>query len=327
MTEKERRKEIRQRKEARSRVLRLRCLVFFVILGLAAAAVLSGLTRNRGQAAAEKEMSVQVPDMPEEVNTEPVPEMLDLTGDIRKQGDLILVNAGHAYDFEANSGLALVRIREAQTYDYPTDKESFEAAEKIMPALDAMIRACDEAMGTRETSISSAYRTEEYQRNVVQETAELYGEDYAAKYAAKPGYSEHHTGLAVDLGITYADGEAGSFSESPNAVWMAEHCHEYGFVRRYAEDKQQITGISNEAWHFRYVGKPHAAYMKEHNLCLEEYLDYLKENTEENQPLFIRMGTETFKVWYTVAETIIKPEGDYAISGDNAGGVVITAKT
>ena len=86
MTEKERRKKIRQRKEARSRVLRLRCLVFFVILGLAAAAVLIGLTRNRGQAAAEKEMSVQVPDMPEEVNTEPVPEMLDLTGDIRKQG-------------------------------------------------------------------------------------------------------------------------------------------------------------------------------------------------------------------------------------------------
>jgi hypothetical protein len=108
----------------------------------------------------------------------------------------------------------------------------------------------------------------------MEEITAAYGEDYAKKYVASPGYSEHHTGLAVDVGIFYPDGSQGSFSESQNAVWMRNNCQHFGFVRRYAEDKTAITGISNEAWHFRYVGMPHAFYMTAHNLCLEEYIDF-----------------------------------------------------
>ena len=241
-------------------------------------------------------------------------------------GDLILVSKEWPYDFEANAGLQLVRILDAQTYSYPVSKEEFTLAAEIMPDLDAMIRACDEAMGTEYTSVSSAYRSKEYQENVRAEYKELYGEEYVQKYVAEPGKSEHHTGLALDMGIIYEDGSEGTFSESDNAAWMAENAYRYGFVRRYAEDKTEITGISNEAWHFRYVGRPHAAYMHKYNLCLEEYLDFLAKETWPEAPLAISEGGRNWKVFHTSLKTIPEPEGNYTVSGDNKGGCIVTVE-
>lgn len=98
---------------------------------------------------------------------------------------------------------------------------------------------------------------------------------------AAPGRSEHHTGLALDL-ITpeyhmhiYNLDE--SFAETAAYYWLIENSVNYGFVLRYPADKTEITKRSYEPWHFRYVGVEHALFMKEHNLCLEEYIDLLKE--------------------------------------------------
>lgn len=242
-------------------------------------------------------------------------------------GDLILVSAAHAYDFEANDDtLDLKNIRENQSFYYQVDKLEFSVAGRILPALDRMIAACDEAVGTKETGITSAYRTYEYQEGVMREITEAYGEAYAKKYVAIPGFSEHHTGLAVDIGIFYEDGSQGSFSESRNAVWMRENCYRFGFVRRYAEDKTKITGISNEAWHFRYVGMPHAAFMTEKNFCLEEYIDYLREHTSENAPLSVTCADGSYDIFFTDAGEIDEPSGEYTVSGNNVDGVIVTVK-
>jgi D-alanyl-D-alanine carboxypeptidase len=240
-------------------------------------------------------------------------------------GDLILVNASLPYDFEANEDeIDLVTIKDAQTIAYPVDRGDFQLSSRIMPYLDQLIKACNDAMGNSYTSISSAWRSLEYQQNVYQEAAETNGEDYAKQYVAEPGYSEHHTGLAVDFGITYDSGALGSFSESENAEWMKEHAWEYGFIRRYAEDKVSITGISNEAWHFRYVGKPHALYMYQNNLALEEYLDFLRSSTSAESPLEISTDSGTYSVYYTAEHEIEKPGHEYTVSGDNEGGYIIT---
>ncbi len=264
------------------------------------------------------------PEVPQVTEAPPVRE-LSFTEEQTRAGDLILVNADHAYDFEANADLPLTVIREAQTYDYPVSGEEMKLSSEIMPALDAMIRDCDEAMGTEYTSVSSAWRSEEYQQNVWDEMEELYGEEYAEKYVAVPGFSEHHTGLALDLGIIYEDESEGTFSESENAVWMAEHAHHYGFVRRYAENKTEITGISNEAWHFRYVGIPHAAYMYANDLCLEEYLARLKDTTSPEEPLSVEAEGRSWQIFYTDGPCP-EPEGAYTVSGDNCGGVIVTVK-
>ncbi len=259
-----------------------------------------------------------------EQGNETEPAVVTFSDRISRTGDLILVSADHEYDFEANADLELVNIKETQTYDYPVDKDEFMLARKAMSSLDAMIRDCDEAMGSSLTSVSSAWRSKEYQQSVWDEYEELYGEEYVTKYVAVPGCSEHHTGLALDLGITYEDGSAGTFSESENAVWMAQNAYRYGFVRRYAEDKTAITGISNEAWHFRYVGQPHATYMTQHNECLEEYLEDLRGHTSPSEPLETEAAGHAYKVFYTSEETIEEPDGEWTVSGDNAGGFIVT---
>ena len=262
-----------------------------------------------------------------EPDATPTPEMISLTESMIHTGDLILVNSSYAYDFEANeSTIDLVNIRDAQSFYYQVEKTEYEVAGRMLPSLDQMISACDAAMGTSETGIVSAYRSYDYQQNVWNTTAEQSGEDYARAYVATPGYSEHHTGLAVDIGIFYSDGSQGSFSASQNAVWMDEHSSEYGFIRRYAEDKVSITGISTEKWHFRYVGLPHAVYMKQNNLCLEEYLEYLRNQTNSENPLTISTSAGNYSVWYTTETSIPKPTGDYMVSGDNIAGYIITVR-
>ena len=95
-------------------------------------------------------------------------------------------------------------------------------------------------------------------------------------WVSYPGASDHQTGLGLDV-LNYAwtqkSGMNSDFAKDKEAQWMAAHCHEYGFVIRYLEDKEEITGIHYEPWHLRYVGLSCAAYMHEHNLTLEEFTE------------------------------------------------------
>jgi len=147
--------------------------------------------------------------------------------------------------------------------------------ERIYPDLQAMFDAC-RADGLK-PRVNTAYRTYEDQKQILvkkYKEQRNYGLSHekaqieALKWAAYPGYSEHQLGLAVD--ITTADYE--NCSASSVHEWMKRHCHEYGFIWRYPGAKSDITGISNEDWHFRYVGKEAATYIMSNQLCLEEYL-------------------------------------------------------
>lgn len=252
---------------------------------------------------------------------------LTLTDEQIHTGDLILVSSKYAYDFDANAdSIDLVNIKDAQTFSYPVDKDDFQISSRVMDQMDKMIKACDDAVGTdsHSMSISSAYRSKEYQQNVWDEAVQTNGEEYAKQYVAVPGYSEHHTGLAVDFGITNTDGTAGSFSGSQNAEWMDENSWRYGFVRRYPTEKVDITGISNESWHFRFVGVPHAKLMTQKGFVLEEYLDYLKENTSALSPAEITADHITYHIWYTNETKIEEPSNPYTISGNNVDGYIIT---
>ena len=95
---------------------------------------------------------------------------------------------------------------------------------------------------------------------------EAYAE--AAKVILPPGTSEHNLGFAMDVCNVYD-----SFANQPEYAWLMEHAHEYGFILRYTAEKQPITGIVPEPWHWRYVGVPYAQQIKESGLCLEEWLE------------------------------------------------------
>ena len=122
-----------------------------------------------------------------------------------------------------------------------------------------------------EIIMRTGYRSYGYQAALYESYKEKDGEEAADKYSARPGSSEHQSGLCCDVGIAGKDLNA--FEGTDEAKWIADNSWKYGFVVRYPQDKEDITGYMYEAWHIRYVGKEAAKYMHEKNLTLEEYLE------------------------------------------------------
>lgn len=170
----------------------------------------------------------------------------------------------------------MVRLREYCDKSVVTVKGSEIDGDRVaVDALMVMFRAAI-ADGVTDWQINAGYRSVSYQQTVWNNKAAEYrkqglsasqAQTATAKYVAKPGCSEHHTGLAFDVTVP-----GQSFPLTEQCKWLAAHCWEYGFVVRYTEDKEAITGINAEQWHIRYVGQPHAQIMHEKNWCLEEYI-------------------------------------------------------
>ncbi|MFC7366122.1 MULTISPECIES: M15 family metallopeptidase [Bhargavaea] len=120
----------------------------------------------------------------------------------------------------------------------------------------------------------STFRTYERQQELYERYAERDGAEAADRYSARPGYSEHQTGLAFDIGeATQPEHYASeSFGDTPAGQWLLENAHRFGFILRYPEGKEDITGYMHESWHYRYVGKEVAGRIHSRGSTLEEYL-------------------------------------------------------
>lgn len=150
--------------------------------------------------------------------------------------------------------------------------EGMEVDERIVePLTDFIAAARNEGLTVY---LSSAYRDYANQSYLYNRKVEQYGGDeaMAATIVAPPGTSEHQTGLACDITDQYYELKNSSLEDTALFQWMSQHCQEYGFIVRYPKDKEDVTGIIYEPWHFRYVGKEAAAYIMDHGLCLEEFL-------------------------------------------------------
>lgn len=128
--------------------------------------------------------------------------------------------------------------------------------------------------------VQSAYRSVERQKELYDNSVKKYlkqgktqeeAEKLTDEYINKPGSSDHNLGLAVDF--NYVDNK---FEDLDAFKWLQENAEDYGFILRYPKDKEDITKISYESWHWRYVGEEHAKKMNELNMCLEEYIEYLQ---------------------------------------------------
>lgn len=128
--------------------------------------------------------------------------------------------------------------------------------------------------------VAAGYRTQQKQQQLLSEKIEEYKKEGYSKFEAKklaeqwvatPGTSEHQLGIAIDIN---ADTTKSSSDEVYN--WLAENGYKHGFVKRYPSDKKEITGVINEPWHYRYVGKRAAQDLYIKGICLEEYIDILE---------------------------------------------------
>lgn len=185
--------------------------------------------------------------------------------------------AGDAHIVDDEKDWCLILVNEANPLpdDYAVTTTSAPGGERIdvriYAQLHALFGACEQAGFS--PFVRSGYRTRAEQEQVLSERIRAYRDEglnedealaAARQWVAQPGTSEHETGLAVD--INDLNGDDGIYA------WLAEHAHEYGFVQRYPEDKTGVTGISNEPWHYRYVGREAAAEMERTGEVLEEYL-------------------------------------------------------
>lgn len=138
-------------------------------------------------------------------------------------------------------------------------------------AFDQMAREAEEEGLT--IVVTTAYRPYSFQKQLYDTYLGSNGQLWTEHYSAKPGHSEHQTGLAADVSSPSADYELKqAFAATDEGKWLAENAHRFGFIIRYPQGKEDITGYKYEPWHIRYVGIETAAEIYNGNLTLEEYL-------------------------------------------------------
>lgn len=242
-------------------------------------------------------------------------------------GELILVNNQVLYHFPEEE-LPLVSVYEEKNDSYYVrDMEVFLAPE-AMEALNRLLADFAAQGGSKSVNVVAGYRTEDYQQHLFAQSAQRSGQGHAEKYVAQPGGSEHHTGLAVDFSILLRSGASEDYDGTGEYAWINDNCQDYGWIVRYETGKEELTGIWDEPWHFRYVGIPHAVQMDREGLCLEEYIDYLRDFPFEGEHLEITCDAGRYEVWYTQGtESVYLPdEGEYSVSGNNVDGVIVTVR-
>ncbi|NLL45567.1 MAG: hypothetical protein GX250_01995 [Clostridiales bacterium] len=241
------------------------------------------------------------------------------------QGKLVLINASHHYkfiDFEN-----FVCLYNYKTDSYKVGDYDILFAEDAVPPLNRMLDDFYYNSGVKAVMAVSGHRTYEFQQYLFDKEVALVGAEEAALWVAQPGASEHHSGLAIDFSVYYDSGEYFDYDGTGDFAWINENCHRYGFIVRYSPDKQDITGIGFEPWHFRYIGIPHATKVTELGMCYEEYIDYLRDYSYEN-PLSIRTDEgEVYDTYFCEGLKVYVPKNsDYEISGNNVDGFIVTVK-
>lgn len=187
----------------------------------------------------------------------------------------------HQADTSLGWNLILVNQNHSVPRDYDVELTTLSNGKKvdsrIYPSLQTMFN--DARASGLSLFVREGYRTKNEQEDIMKNRVETYRQKgysrresvkMAREYVARPGASEHELGLAVDINTSKSNMQDKVYN------WLQNHSWRYGFILRYPSDKTDITGVSNEPWHFRYVGRDAAKTMKENNWCLEEYVEKMK---------------------------------------------------
>jgi D-alanyl-D-alanine carboxypeptidase len=245
-------------------------LIFFLLLAVLAAAwfILHRSAPNaeqqHGEAGQAAEATAENQALAEEEEQKQAEEAareqarLDKIAEEKGQWYLILVNNQNAMPDDFN--IETVEVEDGYYID-----------ERVCDALQEMLADCRDAGYS--PRLISTFRTRETQQYLYDHTANKAD-------TAVPGHSEHECGLAADIvdagSLGWADPLIDEQEDMPAQKWLMEHCQDYGFILRYPKDKEEITEIIYEPWHYRYVGKEHATIIKENGICLEEYIENMQ---------------------------------------------------
>ncbi|MBO5006827.1 MAG: M15 family metallopeptidase, partial [Clostridia bacterium] len=267
-------------------------------------------------------------------------ELLNFANTKVHEGDLVLVNHNYEYTFPSTMEKKIASLWGLEGYNtaYVLGNDTrlnTSIVHNIAQMLTAMKAANIATLSNGyNLQVASGYRTYSYQN-------ELYNKAVAngtEGYSAIAGHSEHHTGLAFDIKVFYKapDGKTATYDlRAAEQDWILANCANYGFILRYPAEKVDITKILEESWHFRYVGVPHAKYITDNAICLEEYIDLLREKHTygTSEPLSITANAKEYLVYFVpasvendVTAVTVPSSGNYTVSGNNADGFIVTVE-
>ena len=269
----------------------------------------------------------------EQATTEPDPNKLlfessNIATKDKYKGDLILVNEEHQY-FGGDEDLVSIT-----DMNYENEISCFTAVDStytilrhVYGPMAEMIQDFYDKYNNDTLIIYGSYRTTEFQQQLYEDDL-AQSDDGESTRVAKPGFSEHETGLAFD----FTESVNHDYNGTGDFAWINANCFKYGFIVRYTEAKQRLTKIQDEPWHFRYVGIPHAYYMDSKDLCLEEYIDLVREHPYDGEHLeFSDNDGNDYEVYFVASDdgsektTVPVPTGTrYEISGNNVDGFIVT---
>ncbi|MCM1506473.1 MAG: M15 family metallopeptidase [Ruminococcus flavefaciens] len=237
-------------------------------------------------------------------------------------GDLLVVNGNHIYQFPTDDTNIVTLYDHIKTEYYGVSDFEVKLDEEVIQHLNELMQDFAETQHNTDIFVIGGYRSAEDQN-------QRYSNGISGVIG---GFSDYHTGRSFDMGVFPQDGSSsGYYSPTGIYAWIDEHASDYGFVVRFPEGKEMYTNERARTQTYRYVGVPHSTYMKQNNLCLEEYIDKIKSYTM-NKPLEISSGTSLYKVYYVASDyenttDVGVPLGeDYEISGNNEDGFIVTVK-
>lgn len=280
-------------------------LVFIIIIILIITSIIYGINKSKNNNTNSKEQN-KIENKDKVNNTKELTELEKAKKDLayykdeyedaykeyrEKNKDLSIekvitnVNIGLNYDYythtkatkDLNTNTILVNKYNYLTEDYVPEnlqtvdkKYSSKTLQLVDYAKEAFEELSEAASKENYTVLAmSSYRSYQYQYNLYNRYVSTDGVKAADTYSARPGYSEHQTGLAVD--VYNGKEDFTNFEKTKEYNWMQDNAYKFGFILRFPKDKVLETGYQYESWHYRYVGKEIAKYIHDNNLCFEEY--------------------------------------------------------
>ena len=244
------------------------------------------------------------------------------------RGDLILVNSEHQYFGGDEDLVSIIDMNnENERTCFTAVDSTYTILRQVYEPMAKMIQDFYDIYYNDTLIIYGSYRTKEFQTQLYDDELSQTGEEESTR-VAKPGFSEHETGLAFD----FTESVNHDYDGTGDFAWINANCFKYGFIVRYTGLKEKITKFRDEPWHFRYVGIPHASYMVQNDLCLEEYIDLIRKHPYDGEHLeFSDNSGHDYEVYFVESDdgadktTVPVPTGiRYDISGNNVDGLIVT---
>lgn len=257
-----------------------------------------------------------------------VSELFD--NEIINQGSLILVNKDNEYGWYEDDLVSVLEYKNNDgTEAYQVIDGDVRVRNEAAGPLNQMLKDFSSETGKTDIRVDGGYRSVKQQEEIYASNPE----------ASAPGTSDYHTGYSVDLNVVSDDGTSQGFDGDGDYAWLTSNCYKYGFIVRCPEGKSEITGQDYRPFQFRYVGKVHAAYMAQNDLCLEEYVEKLRnypyDGSGQNGSHLETIDADgnNYEIYYISADmenesgftsAAVPSTAPYTISGNNSDGFIVT---